>query len=687
MSYRYSSVDRAKQIKYNKASNKLHLGANLVLGTNDFDINKICTNTRNTSLKTTNSKYSYPKKLPSINQKIINRQLIDIYSKNSDFSTTVGFPFSFEKENKDKINYTQIKTDFNKDNNYYNIVIHSNLSDRTSINNTLSSLTNFIKPKVMKDNKSPPLIKKYPNKRLYPTKYSNNNDNLFNSRRIIKQIKDDLNNKNNDESEMYKKIPVHQTKISYESKYEDVVFDANKVINLHKYKENELKVPDNDVNDFISKNKAISKNNVLIKLMNDTKIIMKEDNDNRNKNIKETDKIIKQNINNFENLSSKQRDLYFKISDLLSQIQDKNADLIKVLQNYRTNEKILEDEIFKKIEQIEELRIYAKFVHKVLGGDIRLFEEELIPDYENDNRPNINILVKKVYDKYGHLIRKHRLSVCSNYSQEKEKNKNINKNINKNNNELNISTSDNNDEIDFDLLNDPDLMIRKFKELEEKILRVVEKTKLYNKYEIKESKDNQQLLKDMKARIIQLQKEYNASKKALIDYKKNEFGQKAEISEEDLNCIADDLCKAINQCFNNGNKREKNNNKNVNNIDILVLNDEMEKCMDLMIQKENTITNLMEKIENYEKNENQIFREIMNKRKYEVKKINQEKNRENLKKNELKKQLESEERMNKIIFKKRKCEPPFYFQKKEVKEKVDENKIIEKENEELLTYK
>ena len=681
MSYRYSSVDRTKQIKYKKASNHLHLGANLVLGSNDFDINNILTQTRNTSLKTTNSKNLYPKKLPSINKKIINRQLYDKYSKNSDFSTTVGHISSFEKENKDKINYTQVKTDLNKD-NYYNIVIHSNLSDRTSINNTLSSLTNFLKPKVIKDNKSPPTIKKYPNKRLYPTKYSDNQENLFNYRKIIKQIKSNSNNNNNDNSEFYKKIPVHQNKISYESKYEDVVFDANNVINhFRSNKQNELKVPDNDVNDFILQNKTISKNNVLIKVMKDAKIIMKEDNENRTKNIKESENFIKQSMNNFENISSKQRELYFKISDLLSKIQDKNADLIRVLQNYRANEKILEDEIFKKIEQIEELRIYAKFVHKVLGGDTRLFEEVLIPDYENDNKPSINVLVKKVYDKYGHFIKKHKLSssVNSNYSQEKEKNKN------KNNNELNLSNSDN-DEIDFDLLNDPDLMIRKFKELEEKILRIVEKTKLYNKYEIKQSKDNQQLLKDMKAKIMKLQKEYDASKKALIDYKKNEFGKKAEISEEDLNFMADDLCKEIIQCFNNGNKREKNKNKHVNKIDILELNDDMEKCMNIMIQKESILTNLLEKIENYEINDYQIFKEIMNKRKYEVKMTNQQKNRELLQNNEIKKQLESEERMNKIIFKKRKCEPPFYFQKKEVKEKIDENKIIEKENEELLIY-
>ena len=390
--------------------------------------------------------------------------------------------------------------------------------------------------------------------------------------------------------------------------------------------------------------------------------------------------MINQNIKNLENLTFQQRELYFKISDLLNQILDKKADLIKLLYNYKTREKTLEDEIFKKIEQIESLRIYAKFVHKVLGGDEKLFEEELIPDYENDNRPNMDILLKKVYDKYGHLIKKPKLSssVNSIYSQDKEKNK-INKDI-----KLKDLDNSNNEEIDFDLLTDPDLMIRKFKELEEKILRIVERKKMFNKYEIKEAEDNKQLLKEMKLRIIELQKEYDLSKKALIDYKINEFGKNSEMSEEDFCTMTDDLCRAINQLFNNGNKKDKN--KKVNNIDILELNDEIEKCMNIMIKKEGEMTSLYEKIKNIEKNDNQIFKEIMGKRKLEVKKKNQEKIRETLKNNELEKIHKAQERINKIIFQKRKCEPPLYFQKKEVKEKVDENQILQDENEELLIY-
>ena len=155
----------------------------------------------------------------------------------------------------------------------------------------------------------------------------------------------------------------------------------------------------------------------------------------------------------------------------------------------------------------------------------------------------MDILLKKVYDKYGHLIKKPKLSssVNSIYSQDKEKNK-INKDI-----KLTDLNNSNNEEIDFDLLSDPDLMIRKFKELEEKILRIVERKKMFNKYEIKEAEDNKQLLREMKSRIIELQKEYDLSKKALIDYKINEIGKKPEISEEDFCSMTDDLCKAIHQ--------------------------------------------------------------------------------------------------------------------------------------------
>ena len=105
-----------------------------------------------------------------------------------------------------------------------------------------------------------------------------------------------------------------------------------------------------------------------------------------------------------------------------------------------------------------------------------------------------------------------------------------------------------------------------------------------------------------------------------------------------------------------------------------------------MIKKEIEINNLIEKIEDFKKNDIIIFDEIMNKRKFELKLMNQKKIFETLRNNELNKKQKVEGRINKIVIKLKKYEPSLKFKKKEVKVKVDEEEVIQKENEELLKY-
>ena len=105
-----------------------------------------------------------------------------------------------------------------------------------------------------------------------------------------------------------------------------------------------------------------------------------------------------------------------------------------------------------------------------------------------------------------------------------------------------------------------------------------------------------------------------------------------------------------------------------------------------MIKKEGEINSLLEKIEDIKRNDKNIFEELMNKRKLELKIINQEKIFETLRNKEIDKRYKVEERMNKIVIKLKKYEPSLRIQKKEVKPKIDENEIVQKENEELLKY-
>ena len=95
------------------------------------------------------------------------------------------------------------------------------------------------------------------------------------------------------------------------------------------------------MNDFITKNMQISKNNVLIDLILNENKKLKNDNEKRNINIGKSVKAIEQDEISFEKCATKQKDLYFKVNDILVKIQENNKELIKLLFFYKTREKKL----------------------------------------------------------------------------------------------------------------------------------------------------------------------------------------------------------------------------------------------------------------------------------------------------------------------------------------------------------
>ena len=687
MSRRYASVDRSKEIKAKREVNQIFRRQNLVLNANDFDINNLLEQTKTNSLKTLNPKKFKPKKLPLINKRITSSHLGDINSKTSDLSTEMNNAFSFERDSFENNNI--LKTEANKDNNnnddYYKIVINSDFRGKSSVYNShLNSGKKVIQHKINIVNK----IKEENNKikylpilkseRLYPKK--NIDKNAINIRKAIKAIRNNhLYNKNNKNNfTTIKSIPDN---IAYESKFQNIVFDANKLLNKHNFKENDLKVNDN-IDGFISQNKEMCLNNLLIKLIKKENKNLKENFDIRNKEIEKFKTILSKDKNDFELYSSKQKNLYYKTSDLLNKIHNKNFTLIRIFYELKSKNKALEDEIFKMIEQIESLRVYAQFVSRVLGGNYKLFEGELIPDYENSNKPDIKELIQKVYDKYGNLLKKHKSSVTSNtyYTINIEKNKN-------NNDDLN-SQEETIEEIETDILNDPLFMIRKYKDIEERILYFVEKGDIFTKNVNKEYEYNNQILKDLQHRIINLQKEFEYSKKNLDDFK-NILSQKDFKNNEnkDFFIHIKDFCKYIFESLKGEELFKKPQKNKNNNIDIFELNDEVSKCIDALIKKEREIDKYINNLETYEKSDKKLFGEIMIERRNELKFLNQNKNKENISSGDNKKIFKLYEKFNKIIVKSKKCEPPYYKIKKEVVIKEDPNEKINKENSELITYK
>ena len=677
MNIRYSSVDRTKEIRSKKELNPLYLGGNRIVGGNIFDINKYISQTEQSySLQTVSPTKRNRKKLPSLNKKILSPPLFDKASKNSDLSTEANNLVSFDRDlnekSNDKSSINCLNLDSNRDRklrrNYYLKIINSSFSDRSSINNNTQSslMTNFIKSKIGQKNKPLPIKNKYISERLYPQKSINDKSSYFNPLKAINEIKKNTASLRREykNADYFTKKPTIQSKVAYDPKFEDVVFEPNKLINEYISNDKDLKLNENDVKDFISKNKQISINNVLINLMKEENKKLKKQNEIKSKNIEDFEKIIEKDEENFEKFSSEQKDLYFKLGDMAEEINKEANSIRKLLFIYSTKEKSLEDEIFKIIEQIDLLRVYAKFVNKVMEEDEKLYEEAIIPDYANDNRPDIYILINKVFEKYGHLLKKKK----------------------KDNNNINLSKLDeneDNEDIDNDILSDPYLVIKKFKELEDSIIRAVQNSAKKNKSYNKESEEQEEIIQYMKNQIIKLQKELEKAKKSLIDYKKSEFGGISK-SDEEYCVMIDDLCKAIkDENYKSGDINYKK--IHLSDAQILQLNDEIINSFNMMEQKEKIVNTYISQLEEYEKSDLKVFNDLISKRKKEIKIINQNNIKQSLKEIENEKKLKSEQRFNKIFVKSRNFELPKYHEKKEVKIKIDPEEVVKKENEELLT--
>ena len=687
MSKRYASVDRSREIKSKREFDSIFPQRNLVLNINDFDISNIFNQTKPNILRTLNPQKYKSIKLPIITKQITSSQLNDINSKTSELSTEVNNIFINEKEN-NEMDYI-LKTDANKDNNsdnYYKVIIHSDFRDKRTVNNNRinsenkknkQKINNPIKNLIKKEKskiKYPPILR---SERLYPK--INQDKNRINILKKIKSIRNrNLKMKNNKNLLFPIQFKSSNDNIAYESKFRNIVFDANKVLNTHIEKDNEFNLKDN-INTFISQNKELCLNNLLVKLLKKENKNLKENFEIRSKNVENSVKTLSKDENDFELYSTQQKKLYYKTNDLLNQIHTRNYVLYKLYYDLQTKSKVLEDEIFKMIEQIESLRIFAKFVTKVLGGNDKIFDGELIPSYENTSRPDIKILIKIIFEKYGNLLENRKLSVTkntNNTNNEIEKDLNLN-DISNNNNSQNDET---NEEVDIDILNDPHFMLWKFKDFEERILQFIEKNDIYAKYANKEYENYENIIKELKLRIVKLKKELEYSEKNLSDFKNMIFGKNFQENENKIYYgLIKDLCQDIYE-FDGRKYRNKN-------LDIFELNDDISHSLNILTKKEREINKHINNLELYEKTDNKLFSEIMNTRKDDLKFLNQYKNKENLNIGDNAKTKKLHEKFYKIIIRSKKSEPPYYKLKKEEVIKEDKNEVINRENSELIAYK
>ena len=130
--------------------------------------------------------------------------------------------------------------------------------------------------------------------------------------------------------------------------------------------------------------------------------------------------------------------------------------------------------------------------------------------------------------------------------------------------------------------------------------------------------------------------------------------------------------------MNNKITKDKNNIINVNKA--------VSDLQKIITEKEQKFNKLLLTLENYEKNDQNLFEIVLNHRKNDNKdiKINIMKKKLEAGEKEKKEQIKNPE--EKLIFIQRKTEPPYHVKKKEKKVKIAPEIVKNLENEELLTY-
>ena len=608
MEKRNSSVNRSHKNEINISNtNRLNMsGQSIILGKN-FNILKIL----NEIEKRTTEKevFHKPNLLPLLYPKTPKKKI-------------KYFNSSFDKNN---ISTLKNENSYKKDKNCF-ITSLGNEQSRNS-----ESLT---------DKKDFKYSLKYFNsnkyKRLYDDKKINNNNIHLSS--IIKEIRN-KNKANNDKSNF-------NNNIAYDKKNMDCIIDMNDVLNIHcKSNDWDLKEKEKDYNGFVINNKEIKLQNVLIKLVNKEKDIIDNNHKMYIKDLEIKKKSIDEDENNFNQIIKEQKYYNKLIEENLTKLKNQNKVLLYIRENIKEHLRKTEYEIMKKIYEIDELRIYAKFVKYIYGYDISKYETSFIEKENNKAQSDIEELINSVIDNYKECL------------------------------------EEGNNEIDNI---EPDIIYNEMTLIEDRILLAI-KEKDKELEELKKCQNNNEsVLKEIINKKNDLEKEYNYLKEEcnyILDLYSNENNDK------DLFIIAQDLFNYIIDILSNENKyynkfKDKNNSTIYNPFEISGLG---VKSINLISEKEMLLNKYIQIIEKYENEDPKTFSDIINTRKDQIILEKLQAAKQRIQNSEMIERMNIEKKSDKVYFIKRKMHQSIP-KKKKIKIKVDPKVIKKLEDMELLNY-
>ena len=478
--------------------------------------------------------------------------------------------------------------------------------------------------------------------------YSNNfvlpsfDPEKFNLNKKIKEIQRETKTNN-----ILDIINRKNTRISFSKENINYVAESSQLLqNLKKQKTEEYNRDDNSILKFLSENKEIYIKNLLIKILKieNEKLIKIED--SKGKEIEFQKKNYLKDINYFNDYINQQKKACKEIESILSDIEKKNKILFEEEKQYKFKIKIVEDEIKNCLEHIDDFRICALFVNKVLQKDTSKYEKKIFQFERKLNNKIDKIKIQKKIKEYIDIIIK-------NYG---------------------FILEDNNNSI----LNEENTFYNKYENLENKILKKIkENQEALN--DIRNIKINKEInLKEIKERFLLLDKEEKTLKKEyqrkLEDFKNiNPFYNTLDVSYLIIN---------LNNALMQNVLNIKNNKlrKDMRIIDFAI------ECIEIIKSTELKVNSLIELMETFEKENSVLFNTVTTQRKNEVKEIKQQIAKAKLEEMRLEKKLIAERRLERVVVKSRKTEAPFQIVKRNKNIILDTETLRKEEENQLLNF-
>ena len=586
------------------------------------------------------------------------------YPKNTIYN---GYLMTFNNVPSTKAKFKKSGASFSSDltkKKYLNTTTSSYLEHK--YNNKNNYITNTNNNFLSTKNTSKLLYKRNKNLINKTAIQSNENFNVFKAIKEIKksaQLPKIYNMKKNSNKKLFitnNNQENKKTPLAYSKEYVDIVFDSKRLINYYNFRKGlDLNPPEKLVS-FSSKKKEISVNNVLIDLLhNETERLSVKEKIFKARNEKNKN-ALNNNIKDFEDFTDEHKQVCKSIENCYDKLLRENNILLNELIKYKSINKSYADDIQKVLEQIENLRVYALFVHQSLEKDISRFEKSIFPDYRSEKLVDYN---KKIETIRNFVINNYSIFWEPRYAKELEE--------------------------ELEYLKNPDLLLQKLHEIEGNIMRLLEFKDNLIKESEEEEKKHQIILGELKSRY----------EDAKIDYKKNSKKLKFELSqidnlkkkEVDHNS---EFIELIGILFLNivevfgKNDKYKSNYKSILNGKID--KDNISICLKegrrLLRENEDLLNNTLLAIKSYQEKDERFFNQVID----ETKQKNKAQKHLMYKINKMDMQFENEvkfiHKTNKIKILSRKTEAPYHSPQKKVKKVINLGQIKRLEDEELLKY-